>query len=181
MFEIRRGVTRTVILTRRWAIKVPALGGNGRGLLWSLTAGIQANLSERQWSTSDNVVPIVWSLGGVVNVYRRAMAVAYVPSEAYPPLTHANGIPLRVDPKLANVGILDGHLVWVDYDQTKGEGTGCQVCRAELVRVVAEAEATLTANPWLNWDDDDVPDADSGELTPVHARIDETDDDHPDA
>lgn len=122
--KITRGVTRTVILTRRWAIKIPALRGPGRSWLWAVTAGIQANMSEREWSVAENVCPVVWSFAGVVNVYRRAQQVARVNDDAYPSLRFGD-VQLRIDPKPANVGILDGRLVWLDFDQSQGS---CQVC-----------------------------------------------------
>lgn len=77
----RVGITRRVFITSRWAIKVPRLtnwgGGNkARGSMWSLTRGIQANLSELEWSGIDGVNPVVRSwLGGLVQIYRRATPV----------------------------------------------------------------------------------------------------------
>lgn len=139
LITIRRGATRTVILTRRYAIKVPALRGSGRSWLWALTAGMQANMSEREWSDLDSVCPVTWSFAGIVNVYPRARTVAHVDPDAYPPLTIA-GAPLRVDPKPQNVGVLDGRLVWLDYDQYHGP---CQTCvwrqqQHELTRQAAD-------------------------------------------
>lgn len=74
MITIRRGITRTVLLAGRWAIKVPSHRAHGdgiRGVLWSITRGIQANFSEAEWSTSPGVCPVRWSIAGLVNVYPR--------------------------------------------------------------------------------------------------------------
>lgn len=82
---IRRGLTRTVILTRRWAVKLPQLAAHGdgvAGVLWSLARGISANLSERQWSNSPGVCPVTYSLAGLVNLYRRCAPVDHEPSDA---------------------------------------------------------------------------------------------------
>lgn len=81
-------------------------------------------MSEREWSVAENVCPVVWSFAGVVNIYRRAQQVARVNDAAYPPLRFGD-VQLRVDPKPENVGILDGRLVWLDFDQSQGS---CQVC-----------------------------------------------------
>ena len=76
---IRRGITRTVLLTRRYAIKIPALRTNGdgfSGLLWSLARGVLANQAELAWKEyepwQDALCPIVWSSwGGLVVVMPR--------------------------------------------------------------------------------------------------------------
>ena len=65
--EVHRGVTRTVLVIGRWAIKVPSLDAHERGVrgvLWSLTRGIQANLSECEWSGSPGTCPVLWSVAG---------------------------------------------------------------------------------------------------------------------
>lgn len=123
--ELRRGITRTVLLTRRWAVKVPSLRAHGGGLpgvLWSLSRGIQANLSEVEWSqysgeTGDPICPARWSLlGGVVVIYPRCQPVpvdaAGEPLAPYP--ERPFGVP--GDPKAANLGIYQGRVVWLDYD-----------------------------------------------------------------
>lgn len=115
--EIHRGITRTVFVTRRWAIKVPSLRSykrNVRGSLWSITRGIQANLSEADWSDSPGVCPVRWSLLGLINVYPRC--------ELLPPDADVDydaiGALFPSDKKPENVGKLDGRLVWIDYDMS---------------------------------------------------------------
>lgn len=78
---VARGITRTVLLTRRYAVKLPSLRAydNGiRGLLWSVCRGILANQCEAEWWESATpaarraLCPVLRSwLGGIVNVYPR--------------------------------------------------------------------------------------------------------------
>lgn len=124
--RICRGVTRTVILTRHWAIKVPSLRAynNGpRGVLWSVTRGIQANLSEAEWSGTPGTCPVRWTLAGLVNIYPRCTPVDHDPTvEEY----EATGFLGPTDQKPGNVGYLNGLLVWIDYDQSWND---CLACR----------------------------------------------------
>lgn len=113
--ETRRGITRTVLLTRRWAVKVPSLRphGNGvRGLLWSACRGILANLSELEWSESPGVCPVRWTLAGIVNVYPRCEPLPVDAVVDYDGI----GALFPSDRKADNVGYLNGRLVWIDYD-----------------------------------------------------------------
>lgn len=80
MKVVRTGITRTVILTARHAIKVPSLRGGSTGKrLESFCWGLLANLSERQWydyagwgGAAAPVAPVLRSwLGGLVQVYPR--------------------------------------------------------------------------------------------------------------
>lgn len=114
--EIRRGVTRTVFLTRRYAIKVPALrrwliGG----ALAGFCRGVLSNLSELEWHDADDfrgrVAPVLHSwLSGMIQVYPRCAPVPADWNGPYPETSPRIG-----DEKPANVGILDGRIVWVDY------------------------------------------------------------------
>jgi hypothetical protein len=125
--HIARGLTRTVLLVGPWAIKVPSIRSRGQGVegvLWSLTRGIQANLSERNWSTWPGVCPVRWSLAGLVNIYPRCAPVDRPDDEIdYDALDFPN----PSDRKAANVGVLDGALVWVDYDTSWND---CRRCGA---------------------------------------------------
>lgn len=115
MIEIRRGITRTVILTRKWAVKVPSLrsyGRNLRGAIWSITRGIQANLSEAEWSNSPGVCPVRWSWLGLINVYPRCELLSPGADVDY----DAIGALFPSDKKPENVGLLNGQLVWIDFD-----------------------------------------------------------------
>ncbi|HEY3004519.1 MAG TPA: hypothetical protein VGJ44_19385 [Kribbellaceae bacterium] len=119
---IRRGITRTVLLIGPWAIKVPSLRPYGDGLhgvLWSVSRGIQANLSEREWSRNapnDPVCRVRWSLlGGLVNIYPRCSPVQVGPDGSYPAGPPREWLPLG-DDKLENLGMLADRVVWVDYD-----------------------------------------------------------------
>lgn len=116
---IRRGITRTVILTKHYAIKVPSLRGMGMRMpptdrIWSFCRGVLANQSEIEWSEVEGVNPVLWSLIGIVNVSRRAEMPpddAEIDYEAICP----DFVPIG-DRKPDNVGYVDGKLVWIDFD-----------------------------------------------------------------
>lgn len=132
MPKVSRGITRTVLLTRRYAIKVPSLRPYGDGLagvLWSICRGVLANQSEATWwrnSHNPNLCPVLRSwLGGIINVYPRCapyevsdevrMAMFHRETRALPDLD-----PWPGDEKPDNYGWLtvDGQrrLVRIDYD-----------------------------------------------------------------
>jgi hypothetical protein len=119
---IRTGVSRTVWLVGRWAVKVPSLrGGSTGGWLHSFCQGVLANQSERTWSGFESwqgkVAPVLhcW-LGGIVNVYPRCQPV---PHDDYWARDQPDLDPeLGIDPgdrKACNYGLLDGQVVRVDY------------------------------------------------------------------
>lgn len=110
--HVRRGVTRTVFIVGRWAIKVPALRRKGCPPLWNLARGISANMSERQWGNDPCVAPVLWSLGGIVNIYPRVQPAF----DATKDDISAIGFLGPQDPNPSNVGWLNGRLVWTDYD-----------------------------------------------------------------
>ncbi len=126
MLAVRHGISRTVLLTRRWAIKVPSgrggsIGG-ARGRLQSLAWGVLANQSEYQWYAFEGwagqVAPVLRSwLWGLVQVYPRCDPLPvddrgeYMGDDPLPVLEPDPG-----DHKLDNYGLLDGRVVRLDYD-----------------------------------------------------------------
>ena len=127
---VRRGITRTVLLTGRWAVKVPSLRAHDdglRGVLGSFARGVLANLSETDWSGSPGVCPVRWSFLGLVNVYRRCEPVTWEPTEEE---YRQIGFLGPVDPKPHNVGLLNDRLVWIDYDMSFND---CRRCNSECV------------------------------------------------
>jgi hypothetical protein len=119
---VRCGVTRTVILVGRYAVKVPTLRGvhpgGPRGRLAGVARGLLANQSEALWSTYEPfqglVAPVLRSwLGGLVQVYPRCVPVpdAFDLPAGAPVLDPSPG-----DSKPDNLGWLDGRLVWLDYE-----------------------------------------------------------------
>jgi hypothetical protein len=114
---VRSGITRTVILTNRHAIKVPSLrGGSSGARIESFCRGVLANRSELQWHTYEGwrgaVAPVTRSwLGGVVQVYPRCPPL---PPGARGPLPRLDPDPGDVKPD--NFGMLGGRVVRVDYD-----------------------------------------------------------------
>lgn len=120
---IRSGATRTVILTWRYAIKVPSLRGIGldgrsmRGRMASFAAGLLSSQSERTWCGfyGDDVAPVLHSwLGGIVQIYPRARPVTEDDTWRFPQLDPSPGD----GDKPENFGVLRRRIVWVDYDMS---------------------------------------------------------------
>lgn len=81
-------------------------------MLWSWTRGVQANLSEIEWSGAQGACPVLCSLAGVVNVYLRCTPL----DDDEEPDWDAIGFPIPTDQKRENVGWLGGRQVLLDYD-----------------------------------------------------------------
>lgn len=139
--ERRYGICRTVVLTRRYAIKIPrlrryrdsrtgaVLGDGSRGLLWRVARGVLANQAEAEWwrhggeRTRSCLCPVLRSwLGGLVNVYPRC-APYEVDTETelrmfrreFRPVPDLE--PQPGDNKSENYGVTpDGRVVLLDYD-----------------------------------------------------------------
>jgi len=121
--QVKRGLTRTVLLIGRWAVKVPSFRSHGQGLsgvLWSFCRGVLANHSEILWAEEPGVCPLKWSVAGLINVYPRCGPVTWDPDY------DAIGFTGPTDRKRANVGMLDGRMVWVDYDMNWNDRPPCQ-------------------------------------------------------
>lgn len=107
MIQVSHGYSRTVILTRRRAYKLPSFR-SWKGALW----GVLSNLKERERSGAPGLCPVLWSLpGGLMIVMPRC---------GRPPLDllPSPGSAALDDPdayKACSYGLLDGQLVRVDY------------------------------------------------------------------
>lgn len=129
--NIRRGVTRTVLLTKRYAIKVPRIkhfkdsagkyGTKIEDRIWSFARGILANQSETQWSKyastaydKPQVVPVLWSLWGLINIYPRVEIelVSAKLDDLYDELEFKTPADIHV----GNIGYYKNSPVWTDYD-----------------------------------------------------------------
>lgn len=124
LVERRYGIARTVFLIGRWAIKVPrfkgALSPTGAGISWTIPRAMLANQSERDWSGTAGVCPVLHSwLGGLINVYPRCDPWPWTHEPDYDRI--GDGW-LPRDRKIENIGILNGQFVWLDYD---GSWNGC--------------------------------------------------------
>jgi hypothetical protein len=117
---VRTGITRTVFLAGRYAIKVPSMRGlcerTMAGRLASMARGILANQRERQWHSYEGwdglVAPVLHSwLGGLVQVYPRCEPLPDGFEGALPELDPNPG-----DIKPDNYGLLNGRIVRIDYD-----------------------------------------------------------------
>lgn len=135
---IRHGMSRTVLLTPRWAIKLPgfhAWGDGGRGRVSTFCRGVLANQSERRWSGVAGLNPVVWSCGwGMINVYRRA-EIATVDVD-YDSICVDEFVPPG-DRKPSNVGWVDGELVWIDFDFSSRGLRGIRPAKINLERGIA--------------------------------------------
>lgn len=112
-------MTRHVLLIGPWAFKVPRVcrwkGENQHevGCRWRLfVAGVLHNLNEWRDRARPDVAPALWTLGGFVNCARRAKPVDLALLELHIAALARDG---RRDLRPANLGLLDGHLVLVDY------------------------------------------------------------------
>lgn len=106
-----------MLLVGPWAIKFPTLrGGTSKKLrsrfIW-FCHGVLANETEVDWSGTPGLNPVVRHFG-FVNVYRRARPV---PDDfwKYHEIETPDWVP-HGDEKPENVGIVGGHIVWIDYD-----------------------------------------------------------------
>lgn len=128
MIVNRRGITRTVIITRRYAIKIPSFrtyGDGFAGMLWSVCRGILANQSEAMWwkhSPPDTpLCPVLRSwLGCLINVYPRCRPFE-VSAERELEMHNREWFPVEMDPQASdnkpeNYGWLNGRVVLLDYD-----------------------------------------------------------------
>lgn len=132
IMRIYRGITRTVLVTDQYAIKLPSLRryGNGlAGLLWSLCRGILANQSEAEWyrqacpDMKRDLCPVLRSwIGGLINVYP-ACRPFRVPRGVRKAMSSRRFFPCPMlfpqvsDNKPENYGWLpDGRVVVLDYD-----------------------------------------------------------------
>jgi hypothetical protein len=125
---VRSGVTRTVLLTRRYAVKVPSLRGvypgGARGRLAGAARGLLANQSEATWSgyptLAGRVAPVLWSgLLGLVQVYPRCAPLDAEVEAAFQ--AGFDALKPRLDPdpgddKPDNYGLLNGRVVRLDYE-----------------------------------------------------------------
>lgn len=79
-----------------------------RSIVW----GIDANLSEAEWSGTPGTCPVLFTFLGLVSVYPRCEPVD---EELSPADYDAIGLLHPGDRKPENLGRLNGQLVWVDY------------------------------------------------------------------
>ena len=119
------GVTRLVILTKRWAIKVPTPMYGWKYFLY----GLLANMQEREWSGFDSrLCPIRWSSKyGLVVIMPRCIPltddefIEHVhdnwlrmrEEETNEPLPYSIDLPVEL--KTCSFGWLDNQIVAVDY------------------------------------------------------------------
>lgn len=109
--RIRHGITRTVFLVGRYAIKVPTLRYGLDAWAW----GIVSNNSEQEWCKyrdwKGRVAPVLHSwFGGLIQVYPRCEPFV-LKTMKYPEFPgFAPG-----DKKPDNYGVLDGRVVCIDY------------------------------------------------------------------
>lgn len=125
-----RGVTRFVILTKRYAIKLPRFWWHG-GFRWQMFMfGLLGNMQERDFATTGwpELCPIRWSLpGGWLVVMRRAAPLEIdLTDDEYRAFVDHEDYHVPVEHKADSFGWLDGRLVAVDY----GGFGRCAACRA---------------------------------------------------
>lgn len=131
--QIRRGVTRTVLITKRYAIKVPRLYDFKGMRAWSFNRGWAANISERDWTEYTQtafkvpqVCPVLKSfLGGLINVYPRA-ELEHDEEKLYD-LYGKLEFSTPSDAHVGNLGWWNGYFVWLDYDMNWNDCKRCGI------------------------------------------------------
>ena len=124
----RRGISRTVFLIGKYAIKIPSLRAYGEGVkgrVWSFARGIVANHSEITWFNYDarNLCPILWhGFFGLVIVMPRCEPYL-VDTETEERMFTGDFCPVDfdimiTDNKPENYGVLNGRVVMLDYDMS---------------------------------------------------------------
>ncbi len=105
------GVTRLVILTKRYAIKVPNFLNGWRMFL----TGLLCNMHEKMWSDTKwpELCPIVFAVwGGWFVIMKKARPLT---DEEWDSLDCDKFSLTPVESKRCSFGVLDGKIVAVDY------------------------------------------------------------------
>ena len=111
---IKWGSTRTVILTNRFAFKIPYIG------LWRhFLLGLLANMQERQWhGMSAKLCPVTSAIpGGFLLVMPRASELSREAFDQFDfeGFVEHDDFVLPVENKLDSFGKLNGQIVAIDY------------------------------------------------------------------
>lgn len=130
--KIERGSTRTVILTKKYAIKIARFWHVSKGHRWKMfLRGILANIDEKFWWNcaykKEKLCPVLWkSPLGTILVMRRAESLKEFEydKEAFK-LIFEN---LPLDNKIENFGKIKNKVVLVDYADSKYLCSDCSVC-----------------------------------------------------
>lgn len=117
MFELNRdGCTRIVVLTKRFAFKLPNfLGG------WSMfLRGLLANMQESGWSRVkfEGFCPVIFSLrGGFLVVMKKARVLTWEEfcDFDYESFRERHSYEIPAENKRDSFGWLDGKIVAIDY------------------------------------------------------------------
>lgn len=120
---VRRGVTRTVLITKHYAIKVPRIYNSKGYRIWSFLRGWLANESEANFSEyaltaygKPQVVPVIKSyFHNLINIYPRAEVETDESKldELYDEIEFKTPSDIHI----GNLGYYNGNPVWIDYDQ----------------------------------------------------------------
>lgn len=114
-----RGVTRFVVLTPRYAIKVPRFWHYGHFRWEMFLHGLLGNMQEREFARAGwpELCPVLWSLpGGWLLVMPRCEPLdAELTPEQYEAFTHRPDYHVPAEHKADSFGYLNGRLVAIDY------------------------------------------------------------------
>jgi hypothetical protein len=120
--KLTNGTTRSVILTRRWAIKIPCVVYGLKNFLF----GLLANMQEVSWSGfEDRLCPVKFSLPyGFLVVM--PLCKELTDEEFAAEVPWGNDIPL-VENKSSSFGRLNGKIVAFDYGGCGKDGRTTKV------------------------------------------------------
>ncbi|MEK6828853.1 MAG: hypothetical protein AABY15_01915 [Nanoarchaeota archaeon] len=130
--KVRRGTTRTVILTKKYAIKIARFWHSMKGHRWKMfLRGILANIDEKFWwkceYKREKLCPVVWkSPLGVILVMKKATPLkeSEYDKDAFA-CTFEN---LSLDNKIENFGKIENKVVLVDYADSRYMCSDCSNC-----------------------------------------------------
>lgn len=120
------GVTRIVVLTSKYAIKLPTVMYGWKMFLY----GMLGNMNERTWSGQKGLCPVLWSvLWGFCNIMPRCEALTDDEFARLVPEHWGKGCALpEVEIKTCSFGRLQGKIVAIDYGGFGWEADKCQKC-----------------------------------------------------
>lgn len=142
MWKLEYGASRTVLLTKRFAIKFPRLYSTQtflRGLLMNLRECYISKLLDEE--DEQFVCPVLFCFpGGLFLVMRRASPIDLEALNSFLRTAPLRSIGIiNAEPKVSSWGLIDGKIVAIDY------GDNCQFnldeCKPAHIRAPAAAVA----------------------------------------
>jgi hypothetical protein len=129
--KIEKGTTRTVFLTKSYALKIPRFWHEYGGHKWKMfLRGILANLDEKYWWSysyrRNQLCPVIFTFPlGLMIVMKRAETLSISEYDKAKLEKDFNGLPL--DNKISNFGKFENRIVLVDYADSRYMCSDCSL------------------------------------------------------